>query len=195
MTVLYLGTFAGSLLLSFVFTKMVRDLAVKNGWVAAPSQERHLHSIALPRLGGIAIVFSFLVATGVALFAGRLLHPAGSSFSLHPLVTILPPAILIFFLGIYDDVCGASPSFKFFVQAIAGAMLFAGGLRILDLPLLFGAHHFSWTVGLPVTIFWVIAITNAFNLIDGLDGLAAGSALFSTLVMFVVALLGNASRI
>jgi UDP-GlcNAc:undecaprenyl-phosphate GlcNAc-1-phosphate transferase len=195
LTVLYLGTFAGSLLLSFVFTKIVRDLAVKNGWVAAPSQERHLHSIALPRLGGIAIVFSFLVATGVALFAGRLLRPAGSSFSLHPLVTILPPAILIFFLGIYDDVCSASPSFKFFVQAIAGAMLFAGGLRILDLPLLFGAHHFSWTVGLPVTIFWVIAITNAFNLIDGLDGLAAGSALFSTLVMFVVALLGNASLI
>jgi UDP-GlcNAc:undecaprenyl-phosphate GlcNAc-1-phosphate transferase len=72
-------------------------------------------------------------------------------------------------------------------------MLFSGGLRILDIPLLFGAHQFSWMVGLPLTIFWVIAITNAFNLIDGLDGLAAGSALFSTLVMFVVAILGNAS--
>ena len=193
MTLFYLGTFAGALVLSFISTKIVRDLAVKNGWVAAPVHERHLHSKALPRLGGIAIVFSFLVATGVALTARRLFHPVGASFSLHPLVTILPPAILIFTLGVYDDIRTAGPYFKFFVQAVAATMLFSGGLRILDIPLLFGAHQFSWMVGLPLTIFWVIAITNAFNLIDGLDGLAAGSALFSTLVMFVVAILGNAS--
>jgi UDP-GlcNAc:undecaprenyl-phosphate GlcNAc-1-phosphate transferase len=195
LTLLYLGTFAGALIISFISTKIVRDLAVKNGWVAAPGHERHLHIKALPRLGGIAIVFSFLVATGVAFTAGRLLHPSDSAFSLHPLVTILPPAILIFMLGAYDDIRTAGPYFKFFVQAVAAAMLFAGGLRILDIPLLFGAHQFSWMVGLPLTIFWVIAITNAFNLIDGLDGLAAGSALFSTLVMFVVAILGNASLI
>jgi UDP-GlcNAc:undecaprenyl-phosphate GlcNAc-1-phosphate transferase len=193
LTLFYLGTFAGALVLSFISTKIVRDLAVKNGWVAAPVHERHLHSKALPRLGGIAIVFSFLVATGVALTARRLFHPVGASFSLHPLVTILPPAILIFTLGVYDDIRTAGPYFKFFVQAVAATMLFSGGLRILDIPLLFGAHQFSWMVGLPLTIFWVIAITNAFNLIDGLDGLAAGSALFSTLVMFVVAILGNAS--
>jgi UDP-GlcNAc:undecaprenyl-phosphate GlcNAc-1-phosphate transferase len=90
---------------------------------------------------------------------------------------------------------GASPYLKFAVQAIAGALLFAGGLRILDLPVLFGGHHFSWYVGLPLTILWVLAITNAFNLIDGLDGLAAGSALFSTLVVFVVALLGGSPLI
>jgi UDP-GlcNAc:undecaprenyl-phosphate GlcNAc-1-phosphate transferase len=193
LTFFYLATFAGALILSFISTKIVRDLAVKNDWVAAPAHERHLHCTALPRLGGIAIVFSFLLATGVALAAERLFQPIGTSFSLHPLVTILPPAILIFMLGVYDDIRTAGPYFKFFVQAVAGAMLFGGGLRILDIPLLFGARQFSWMVGLPLTIFWVIAITNAFNLIDGLDGLAAGSALFSTLVMFVVAILGNAS--
>ena len=75
LTLFFLGIFAGALILSFISTKIVRDLAVKNGWVAAPGHERHLHSKALPRLGGIAIVFSFLVATGVALAAGRLLHP------------------------------------------------------------------------------------------------------------------------
>jgi len=193
LTFFYFATFACSLVVSFIATKIVRDLALKNGWVAAPAHERHMHSKALPRLGGIAIVFSFLLATGVALVAARLFHPVGASFSLHPLVTILPPAILIFLLGVYDDIRTAGPYFKFFVQAVAGAMLFGGGLRILDIPLLFGAHQFSWMVGLPLTIFWVIAITNAFNLIDGLDGLAAGSALFSTLVMFVVAILGNSS--
>lgn len=195
MTFVYLATFAASLLLSFISTKIVRDLAVQRGWLSAPVQGRHMHSKALPRLGGIAIVFSFLVATGAALLSVRTLHPAGASVSLHPLITILPPAILIFLLGVYDDLRTVGPYLKFFVQSVAGAMLFVGGLRILDLPLLFGGHQFSWVTGLPMTIFWVIAITNAFNLIDGLDGLAAGSALFSTLVVFVVALLGSASLI
>src|SRR5256884_144884 len=74
-------------------------------------------------------------------------------------------------------------------------MLFAGGLRILNLPFLFGAQHFTLTVGLPITIVWVLAITNAFNLIDGLDGLAAGSALFSTVVVFVVAVFSGSSLV
>jgi len=191
LTPLYLGTFVSSLVLCFIATKIVRDLANRKGWVAPPAHERHLHSKPLPRLGGIAIVFSFLAATTAAVVVERLLGPSQPRFSLHPLATILPPAILIFLLGVYDDLRTAGPYLKFFVQAVAAAMLFAGGLRILDLPLLFGDRHFSWFIGLPLTIFWVLAITNAFNLIDGLDGLAAGSALFSTLVMFVVALLGN----
>jgi UDP-GlcNAc:undecaprenyl-phosphate GlcNAc-1-phosphate transferase len=194
LTRLFLGTFVGSLLLSFIFTKLVRDIAVRKGWVTGPVHERHLHSNALPRLGGVAIVFSFLMATGLALIAARFFATT-DIISLRPLLTILPPAILIFLLGIYDDVHTAGPYLKFSVQAVAGAMLFAGGLRISGLPVLFGAHQFSWFAGLPITILWVIAVTNAFNLIDGLDGLAAGSALFSTLVVFVVALLGNFSLI
>lgn len=140
-------------------------------------------------------MFSFLIATAMALLVGKFAVRSPTGFSLAPLVTILPPAILIFLLGIYDDRRDASPLLKFSVQAIAGAMLFAGGLRIFALPVLFGTHRFSSVTGLALTIVWVIAITNAFNLIDGLDGLAAGSALFSTLVVFVVALLGNMSLI
>jgi UDP-GlcNAc:undecaprenyl-phosphate GlcNAc-1-phosphate transferase len=194
LTIIFLGTFLGALFLSFVLTKLVRDVANRRGWVAAPAHPRHLHIQALPRLGGVAIVLSFLIATFCALVVTRFLRPEVSP-SLHPLLTILPPAILIFLLGIYDDLRGIGPYWKFLVQAIAGAMLFAGGLRILDLPVLFGTYQFSWYTGLPLTILWVMAITNAFNLIDGLDGLAAGSALFSTLVAFVVALLGNLSLI
>ena len=181
-------------MLSFVLTKVVRDIAVRKGWLSTPASQRHLHNEALPRLGGVAIVFSFLIATATALFADKFVMHS-RSLSLTPLATILPPAILIFLLGIYDDRRNASPFLKFSVQAVAGAMLFAGGLRILTLPVLFGTHRFSWVTGLALTILWVIAITNAFNLIDGLDGLAAGSALFSTLVVFVVALLGNMSLI
>jgi glycosyl transferase family 4 len=184
LTLLFLGTFISSLLLSFVFTKVVRDVAVRKRWLSAPAGHRHLHNEAIPRLGGVAIVFSFLIATAMALLVDKFAVHSASGFSLGPLATILPPAILIFLLGIYDDRRDASPFLKFSVQAIAGAMLFAGGLRIFALPVLFGTHRLSWVTGLALTIVWVIAITNAFNLIDGLDGLAAGSALFSTLVVF-----------
>ena len=95
----------------------------------------------------------------------------------------------------YDDLYTVGPYIKFAVQGLAATMLFIGGLRILNIPVLFGQHQLPWFVGLPLTILWVLAITNAFNLIDGLDGLAAGSALFSTLVAFVVALLNGYSLV
>jgi UDP-N-acetylmuramyl pentapeptide phosphotransferase/UDP-N-acetylglucosamine-1-phosphate transferase len=88
LTGLFLGTFAGSLLFSFVFTKLVRDQANEKGWVAPPSHGRHLHSAALPRLGGVAIVFSFFLATGLALLLGACTLPAGQLGSLSPLITI-----------------------------------------------------------------------------------------------------------
>jgi UDP-GlcNAc:undecaprenyl-phosphate GlcNAc-1-phosphate transferase len=102
---------------------------------------------------------------------------------------------LVFLLGVYDDLYTVGPYVKFAVQALAATMLFMGGLRILNVPVLFGDHQLPWFLGLPLTILWVLAITNAFNLIDGLDGLAAGSALFSTLVAFVVALLNGNSLV
>ncbi len=182
MTLFYVVIFAASLILSVVLTKYVRDLANAKGWVAPPAQDRHLHVIPLPRLGGVAIFLSFFLSLGIALLISLTRPGRDVGGSTATLATILGPGLLIFLLGAYDDVRGASPYLKFTVQAIAGALLFAGGLRILDLPVLFGGHQFSWFIGLPLTILWVLAITNAFNLIDGLDGLAAGSALFSTLV-------------
>jgi UDP-GlcNAc:undecaprenyl-phosphate GlcNAc-1-phosphate transferase len=195
LTLFYLGTFIGSLLLSFVLTKYVRDLASARGWVAAPALDRHLHTRPLPRLGGVAIFLAFLLAFAVALPAGWHHFPLGFGLSFRTLLRILLPACLIFGLGVYDDFHSASAYVKIAVQAAAGAMLFAGGLRVFDLPVLFGAHHFPWFVGLPLTVLWVLAITNAFNLIDGLDGLAAGSALFSSIVVFAVALISGSSLV
>jgi UDP-GlcNAc:undecaprenyl-phosphate/decaprenyl-phosphate GlcNAc-1-phosphate transferase len=195
LTPFFLGIFGLSLLLSFVLTRNVRNLAISRGWVAVPVSGRHLHENPLPRLGGVAIFLSFVSSVAIALAAG---HIFPSLFAVPPaknLLTIFVPGTLIFLLGIYDDIYSVGPYTKFAVQAVAACMLFAGGLRILDLPVLFGSHHFGWTLGLPITILWVIGITNAFNLIDGLDGLAAGSALFSTLVVFVVAVFSGSSLV
>jgi UDP-GlcNAc:undecaprenyl-phosphate GlcNAc-1-phosphate transferase len=191
LTFLFLGIFAVSLVVSFVATRQVRDLASRKGWVSLPKDGRQVHETPLPRLGGVAIFLAFSLSLilwlGLASLFPRLLDGLAPA----TLLRIYVPACLIFCLGIYDDVHGAGPYLKFSVQAIAATMLFLGGMRILDLPVLFGAHSLPWFVGLPLTVLWVVAITNAFNLIDGLDGLAAGSALFSTLVFFVVALVNQ----
>ena len=190
MSALYLGMFFLSLLGSFILTRLVRDFATARGWVAVPTQERHLHKNPLPRLGGVAIFVSFSLSLGTA-YLLALHNPRLHSLSLKALLIVVVPASLVFLLGVYDDIYGAGPYFKFGIQGVAATMLFIGGLRIVNIPVLFGQHTLPWFVGLPITVVWVLAITNAFNLIDGLDGLAAGSALFSTLVAFVVALLSG----
>jgi UDP-GlcNAc:undecaprenyl-phosphate/decaprenyl-phosphate GlcNAc-1-phosphate transferase len=200
LTIFYLAIFVASLLLSFVLTRYVRDLSSARGWVAPPVLDRHLHRVPVPRSGGVAVFLAFLLSFAFALLARRYYLGLAFGVSIKTVATILLPGLLIFLLGVYDDVHPVGPYAKFSVQAAAGAMLFAGGLRcnwkstifrILNIPLLSGNHHFPWFVGLPLTILWVLAITNAFNLIDGLDGLAAGSALFSTVVVFVVALVSH----
>jgi UDP-GlcNAc:undecaprenyl-phosphate/decaprenyl-phosphate GlcNAc-1-phosphate transferase len=195
LTLAFFAIFFLSLLLSFVLTRFVRDFASRRGWVAIPSQERHLHSSPLPRLGGVAIFISFSLSLLAAALVASHLPTLHSAFSLKTVLTILAPATLVFLLGVYDDLHPVGPYVKFAVQAIAATMLFMGGLRILNIPVLFGEHKLPSIVGLAFTILWVLAITNAFNLIDGLDGLAAGSALFSTLVAFVVALLSGSSLV
>ena len=195
MTAFYLGVFAASVLLSFFLTRYIRDVANARGWLSAPATERHLHAVALPRIGGVAIFSAFALTLAIASLVGWRYPSLAFGFSPKTLESILLPASLIFMLGVYDDLRGVGPYTKFAVQGVAGAILFGFGLRVLDLPVLFGGQLFPWFVSLPLTILWVIGITNAFNLIDGLDGLAAGSSLFSTLVVFVVALLSHSTLV
>jgi len=195
LTPFFLGIFAVSLFASFILTKLVRDTATERGWVTAPGSSRHLHSQPLPRLGGVAIFLAFMASVLTSLAVSKM-HPQWNiGLSAKAGLTVLLPGTLVFILGVYDDLRSIGPSTKFVVQAIAATMLFASGLRINTIPVLFGGHQFSLFISLALTILWVLAVTNAFNLIDGLDGLAAGSALFSTLVVFVVALLGHATLV
>ncbi len=191
MTLLFFGLFAFSLALSFVATRLVRDVATRRGWVSLPRDGRHVHEFPLPRLGGVAIFLAFSISLTAWLVLSLAFPRLLDGLAPATLLRIYVPACLIFCLGIYDDLRGASPYLKFAVQAIAAAMLFAGGMRVLDLPVIFGPYSLPWFVGLPLTVLWVVAVTNAFNLIDGLDGLAAGSALFSTMVVFVVSLVNH----
>ena len=138
MTLFHLGVFATSLLSSFILTRFVRNLAKAHGWVAAPASDRHVHTEPLPRLGGVAIFLSFFLSIAWAMLVTSR-HPE-TFISWGRMGTILLAGSLVFLLGVYDDLRPVGPYAKFGVQIIAGSILFANGLRILDLPVLFGGH-------------------------------------------------------
>jgi UDP-GlcNAc:undecaprenyl-phosphate GlcNAc-1-phosphate transferase len=184
----YLAAFAVCLVLSVTLTWIVRSLAQTHGWLEAPKSDRHVHTLPVARIGGVAICVSFMVTIGIALIVRK---PLGLATVLAPktALSLLGPAFLVFLLGLYDDLRGATAYEKFCIQAVAATMLYFGGFGIHHLDLIFNGHRLGSVLGLPLTIFWTLLITNAFNLIDGLDGLAAGSALFSAVAVFVISVI------
>jgi len=183
----YLFCFVASSGLSLILTRYVRDFAVAKGWVTPPVLVRHIHHYAVPRLGGMAIFLSVLVVSGLALISpeGR---AAVETAGARSLISLFGASAVVLLLGVYDDLRGAGAYLKFGVQACAGVALYWSGYGVHHLDFLSNSGVLRTAVGLPLTIFWVLLITNAFNLIDGLDGLAAGSAFFSTMVMFLISL-------
>jgi UDP-GlcNAc:undecaprenyl-phosphate GlcNAc-1-phosphate transferase len=187
---IYFLIFAASLILSAVLSRIVRDVAKARGWLASPASDRHLHNVPTPRLGGIAILTSVVLTVTAAAVLSHFDH----SFYTVPtrtLLGLLGPTLLIFALGLADDFWPLSPYVKFGVQILAAICLFADGFRVTRFQMVFGDRQLGTAIGLVLTIFWVLLITNAFNLLDGLDGLAAGSALFSCIVVFVVSLVSG----
>jgi UDP-GlcNAc:undecaprenyl-phosphate GlcNAc-1-phosphate transferase len=176
--------FASALLTSLALTYVVRERA-RRARLFDPTDERKLHTRPIPRVGGIAIFWSvslaLLVMTMLAGFDG-----AGLSGS--KLLVIILGGAAIHLLGLWDDVRNIRARYKFAIQIGIAAAIYVAGVRIdtIALPLL-GQISFGPVFALLFTIFWFVGITNAFNLIDGLDGLASGAALFALTTMFVVA--------
>jgi UDP-GlcNAc:undecaprenyl-phosphate/decaprenyl-phosphate GlcNAc-1-phosphate transferase len=183
----YALTFVAALVLSFISTRVVRNTALRRKWGSRAGTARDVHTAAIPRLGGVAIFFSFSVTVGVALLLNHF-RLVFFSVSARTVLQIAVPSTIIFLLGLYDDLVSTSPYFKFGVQALAAVPIYLAGFRVISVPLLFHQHTFGTAVSFLATCFWILLITNAFNLVDGLDGLAAGSALFSTVVVVVVSL-------
>jgi UDP-GlcNAc:undecaprenyl-phosphate/decaprenyl-phosphate GlcNAc-1-phosphate transferase len=186
--ILFVSLLVAAAAVSALLTYWVRTTAVAYGLKATPVYGRHLHTKPLPRLGGIAICVTFMTAALAYIPISRLLHVSVSTRSY---LGILIPVLLIFLMGAYDDVKPLKPKAKIAVQASAAVLLYLAGFGIHYFSSLFGAGPLGVAIDLPLTVFWVLLITNAFNLIDGLDGLAAGSAMISAVALLVVCLLGH----
>lgn len=167
-------TFAVALVVGLVVTPVVRGVAHRYQLLDQPGG-RKVHSVPIPRLGGVAMAIAFAFAIGLAILTTDELAGIGS---LRPnrALAILAGVALLFVVGVIDDVRGMRALVKLAFQVLAALVAFALGLAVEQLELPWGRVDLGiWS--LPVTVAWFVAVINAVNLIDGLDGLASGVAL------------------
>jgi UDP-GlcNAc:undecaprenyl-phosphate GlcNAc-1-phosphate transferase len=169
-----------------VLTKIVRETANKSGLAFAPDSDRHLHTTPIPRLGGIAIFLTFLIIS--LLYCGLVRFGYIHQYHSFSLLAVFIPASALFAVGLIDDLRGLSARVKLAAQIIGGIFLYSRGFRLACVHGLFGNHMLGVSLCFALTVGCVVLICNAINLIDGLDGLAAGAALFSMVTIFTFAL-------
>ena len=171
----YVVPFVIALVVSYALTPSVKKLAIKIGAVDRPNA-RKVHTHVIPRLGGLAIYIGFMAAV---LFCVPLQHE---------LVGMLLGCTAIVAVGIWDDICNIPAKVKLVGQILAACIPVAFGIQIEWLTNPFGdIIVLPELIAIPVTIFWIIGFTNTVNLIDGLDGLAAGVAFIASISMFLLA--------
>lgn len=139
--------------------------------------ERKVHHAPVPRLGGLAFFPVMLITMGGLMLIYHLM--GYSSGSLHgevpyEFLALLVGSMMLFLVGLADDLIGVGYKKKFLVQIVAASLLVASGVWIKSLDGLFGIYQLSPWVGMPFTVLIVVYVTNAINLIDGIDGLASG---------------------
>jgi UDP-GlcNAc:undecaprenyl-phosphate GlcNAc-1-phosphate transferase len=184
----YLVLFLLTLILSLLFTPVVRSIAKRLG-VLDPPGGRKIHDKPIPRLGGISIFVTFNLILVMLSEIEFFFFPSNFLAETKFAWLVVASAIMLG-LGTVDDFRRIPPSIKFFFQIIAGLIVALACVKIQVITLPFGTIDLGiWSI--PVTIFWVVAITNAINLLDGLDGLAAGTSLIICLAMFGISLLNQ----
>jgi UDP-GlcNAc:undecaprenyl-phosphate GlcNAc-1-phosphate transferase len=184
----YLLCFVVAAVASVVLTPLARLMAIKVGAVGNPGG-RHVHARSIPRLGGTALAAGW----GIAVLACLNRPGAGSetladSGSLWGMVF---GSLALCVVGAIDDIRGLRAHHKLAAQLAIGVVAFSCGLRIEVVSLPFLPNLAMGVFALPVTVIWIVGVTNAVNLIDGLDGLAAGVGFFASLTCFVVAIVAG----
>lgn len=171
-------------ILSIVLTPITGKLAFKWGATDKPN-ERKVHAKIMPRMGGLAIFLSFLLTFLLTFIV------FGDKLSTQmSILSFLIGAVIIIIIGIFDDIYELRASIKFLGQIVAALiMVIWGGIEVEFINLPFdGEIHFGF-MSIPITVLWIVGITNAINLIDGLDGLAGGVSTIALLTIAVMAII------
>lgn len=170
-----------AMLISLTATPLVKKMAVKIGAVDIPKDNRRMHNKPIPTIGGVAIYIGFII---VMLLKKSLVTDAQWG--------LMCGATIVLIGGVLDDKYDLRPWQKLIFQISAAVCLLVAGVKIEVLTNPFGSGFSSIDIGklyIPLTILWVVGLTNAINFIDGLDGLAAGVALISTLTILIISIL------
>ncbi len=176
-----------SLLLSIGLTPLVRITSLRLGFLDHPDSARKPDYRPIPRVGGVAVVLAFVLSYTLWWFT-----PLKGNDTIQqnlPLVLKLIPAVaLVFVIGLLDDLIRLKAWWKFSGQILAAIIAYFAGVHVQSFG---GAAFTQWWWTLPATVFWLVACTNAINLIDGIDGLAAGLSLVATLSMILGAVISH----
>lgn len=177
MTIYLLGAFLLSFFCGMVFTPLILDFCKRKKLYDIPN-ERKVHKNAIPRLGGISFFPSMMMAFIAVLLFFSFNKQGDIPIKAWSMSFVIGLAI-IYVVGIVDDLIGLNASNKFIVQIATASLLPVSGLYINNLYGLFGIYELPYLVGVPLTIFAIVFIDNAINLIDGIDGLAGSLSLLA----------------
>lgn len=174
-------------IIAFASTPLVKRFAEKIGAMDVPGDARRVHDHPIPRMGGLAIFLGFVIS--VILFANITKQVQG----------ILIGCVIIIATGAVDDIVSLNAWVKLILQLAAAIIAVAHGvvIEVVMNPNVFSEtqHLVLGVLAIPVTVLWIAGITNSVNLIDGLDGLACGVSVISSLTMLVTALLVSESNV
>lgn len=180
------AVFIASFVLIYVLVPVWIRISRRRGWLDHPSEERKIHAEPVPTLGGIPLFLAILVPLLFVSFwpniVGYELRENCGLFC-----GLLAGSAIILFLGIWDDLRGANSRVKFSVQIVVAVIVYFFGFKVSNLSVPFSDHVALGILSLPFTVLWIVGVTNAVNLIDGIDGLAAGVSFFALATIFGVA--------
>lgn len=190
---IYAATFLFSAIMGCIILPKIISISIEKRLTDEPN-ERDVHKIPTPRLGGISFLPIGLM--GVFLFNMLCVLVLGATVKANDTNTFLgfqacgAGALLLYLMGVNDDLMGVGFKKKFLAQILAGGLMVSAGVYIHNLGGLFGIHEIPAWVGMPLTIFLIVYITNGINLIDGVDGLASGIciltlSLYALMFMYV----------
>ena len=190
LTLITVTAFLLAYLTSSAIVPPITRMAVSKRLLDYPDGDRHTHSHAVPRLGGVAVFAAlFVVAIACVVLSGFL--PSAPTLS-----RLAGPLLLastgLFAIGLTDDLKGVRPALKIIAQTAAALLVYHAGFKIDVLSFPPNYEMALGSLSLPVTVLWLVGVSNAFNLIDGLDGLAGGVAVIALLAIAATSLiLGN----
>lgn len=180
----YLAVLIMSAMASFILTPWVRRLAFKIKAIDVPDA-RKVHKDPMPRLGGLAVFGGFCAPWAAFYLLDNRVTATFQNYE-KLFLALMIAATLMLLLGVADDVKGLSAREKFPYQIFTALALYFGGFQINVVSNPFGdAFHLGW-LSLPISILWIVGVTNAINLIDGIDGLATGVTIFISLSLAII---------
>lgn len=184
------------LLVSFVVAILIAMMVLPNILLISHKKrlfdmpdKRKVHHAPVPRLGGLSFFPVILITMGMLLIVYHLMGFLSRGLSgnvPYELLALVVGSMMLFLVGLADDLIGVGYKKKFLVQILAAAMLVASGVWIKSLDGLFGIYNVPAWFGMPFTMLIMVYVTNAINLIDGIDGLASGLCAISLVALAVL---------